>query len=182
MPHSKITQWLLFFSPNSSHWTFKEMLTKMQLSIFTEEMNVTSVKVVMNQNKPQTDVLPARTSPTSFWFVSKTNTWIAPSPPAASPCVTSFTSPSDLVKTHCFKERLYGFLSPTLLKDGSSPDNTSSPCDRRRDGALNAALISAFLSRSQGTAGSEKPDISQLIRFSKSFFYKTKIASAFAFL
>lgn len=55
------------------------------------------------------------------------------------------------------------------------PDNTSSPCDGGRDGALNAALISALLSRSQGTAGSEKPDISQPIRFSRVFFsYKKK--------
>lgn len=63
------------------------------------------------------------------------------------------------------------------------PDNTSSPCDGGRDGALNAALISALLSRSQGTAGSEKPDISQPIRFSRVFFFPTKkkkIASAFA--
>lgn len=63
------------------------------------------------------------------------------------------------------------------------PDNTSSPCDGGRDGALNAALISALLSRSQGTAGSEKPDISQPIRFSLLVFFPTKkkIASAFAF-
>lgn len=55
------------------------------------------------------------------------------------------------------------------------PDNTSSPCDGGRDGALNAALISALLSRSQGTAGTEKPDISQPIRFSRVFFsYKKK--------
>lgn len=54
------------------------------------------------------------------------------------------------------------------------PDNTSSPCDGGRDGALNAALISALLSRSQGTAGSEKPDISQPIRFSRVFFFPTK--------
>lgn len=116
---------------------------------------------------------PARI-PTSFWLV---HTWIALSPPAASPCVSSSTLPSDSVKSHCFKKRLYGFLSPTLLRDGSSPDNTSSPSDRERDRALNAALISAFLSRSQGTAGSEKPDISQPIRFSLSFFffYKKKM-------
>lgn len=54
------------------------------------------------------------------------------------------------------------------------PDNTSSPCDGGRDGALNAALSSALLSRSQGTAGSEKPDISQPIRFSRVFFFPTK--------
>lgn len=54
------------------------------------------------------------------------------------------------------------------------PDNTSSPCDGGRDGALNAALISALLSRSQGTAGTEKPDISQPIRFSRVFFFPTK--------
>lgn len=98
---------------------------------------------------------------------------MVPSPPVPTPRVTSPTSPSGSVKTHCLKERLHGFLSPTLLKDGSSPDNTSSPCDRESDGALNAALISAFLSHSQGTAGSEKPDVSQPIRFSSSFdFYK----------
>lgn len=44
------------------------------------------------------------------------------------------------------------------------------PCHRERDEALNAALISAFLSCSQGTTGSEKPDISQSIRFSSVFF------------
>lgn len=104
-----------------------------------------------------------------FWFVSE-NTWIILSQPAASLCVTLTTLPSGLVKTHCFKERLHGFLSPTLLKDRSSPDNTSSPGERERDGVLNAALISAFLSCSQGTAGSEKPDVSQLIRFSSLFF------------
>lgn len=47
-------------------------------------------------------------------------------------------------------------------------------------------LISAFLSCSQGTAGSEKPDVSQPIRFLELFRFfffltKTKIASAFAF-
>lgn len=60
-----------------------------------------------------------------FWLVCK-NTWIHLSPPVAFPCVTSPTLPSGLVKTHCFKERLHGFLSPTLLKDGSLPDNVSS--------------------------------------------------------
>lgn len=109
-----------------------------------------------------------------------------PEPSSANPRATSPTLPSVSVKTHCLKERLHGFLSPTLLKDGSSPDNTSSPCDRESDGALNAALISAFLSHSQGTAGSEKPDISQPIRFSSSFdFYKKekkKFASAFCSL
>lgn len=131
-------------------------------------------------------MLPFPPFPPYFWFVGE-NTWIILSQPAASLCVTSTTLPSGLVKTHRFKERLHGFLSPTLLKDRSSPDNASSPGDRERDGVLNAALISAFLSRSQGTAGSEKPDVSRLIRFSRFFFffflcYYKKICICFCFL
>lgn len=129
------------------------------------ERHKTNVSVNINQSCCGA---PAPFTP-YFWFVSE-NTWIILSQPAASLCVTLTTLPSGLVKTHCFKERLHGFLSPTLLKDRSSPDNTSSPGERERDGVLNAALISAFLSCSQGTAGSEKPDVSQLIRFSSLFF------------
>lgn len=59
------------------------------------------------------------------------------------------------------------------------------PRVRERDEAVNAALISAFLSRSQGTAGSEKPDVSQPIRFSSSFFFlqrKKKKGNCICFL
>lgn len=108
-------------------------------------------------------------APASFWLVCM-NTWIFASPPAAAPCVTSPPSPSGSVKTHCLKnDSMDSFHQHCWRTD---PCLTTPPplprCDGgERDGALNAALISAFLSRSQGTAGSEKPDISQPIRFSK---------------
>lgn len=67
--------------------------------------------------------------------------------------------PGFVKKTQRFKEQLHVFLSPKLLKDGSLPDNTSALV-KGRDGAQDAALMSAVVNCSQGTAGSKNTDAS----------------------